>query len=86
MIMIDSCGTDHLMNIIDTHLIYIYMYSRVIGLMKSGPLDLKGIMSQMLSSVLTFIFDRNCVINISASTSSPKTGYRIQNHQHQLNT
>ena len=54
--------------------------------MQSIPLDLTYIMSNMLSSVPTFIFDKNGDINIAASTSHPKTGYRIQNHQNQLNT
>ena len=62
------------------------IYSRVIGLTHLRPLDLTDIMYHVLSSVPTSIFDRNCGINIAASTSSPKTGYRIQNQQDQLNT
>jgi len=52
------------------------IYSRVIGLMQSRPLYLKEIMSHVLCSVPTSIFDRKCDINIAALTSSPKTGYR----------
>jgi len=54
--------------------------------MQSTPLDLTNIMSHMLSSVPTEVFDKNGDINIAASTSHPKTGYRIQHHQNQLNT
>ena len=60
-------------NIIDTRFV---IYSRVTGLMQSRPLYLKEIMSHVLCSVPTSIFDRKCDINIAALTSSPKTGYR----------
>ena len=54
--------------------------------MEQSPLDLKDIESHLLSSVPTSMFDRKCDINIAALTSSPKTGYRIQNQQDKLNT
>jgi len=54
--------------------------------MEPSPLDLKDTVSHLLSSVLTSMFDRKCDINIAAFTSSPKTGYRMQNQQDQLNT